>query len=177
MKISRFLSLVLRHKPQAANVRLNNGWCNVETLISNMNKMDYDISIEDIVRIVKEDDKQRYSFSEDNTIIRANQGHSFYVDLGLTPTIPPDILYHGTSESKLYSILLNGISRMKREFVHLSTDLTTASKVGARHGVLELLTVNSKQMYLDGYKFYLSENKVWLTKFVPCKYVEVVSQK
>ena len=175
MKASRFISLVLRHKPQEIGLELDKyGYINTIDLINGMNSKGYDVDISDIERIVAEDDKQRYSFNADKTKIRANQGHSIKVNLELQTIKPPDILYHGTSKRVFNSIVINGIDKQARQYVHLSTDIETASKVGKRHGELVIFKINSKYMYKDGYKFYLSDNGVWLTDFVPSEYFLIV---
>lgn len=122
--------------------------------------------------IVRTDNKQRYSFNEDKTLIRANQGHSVSVDVELKEKEPPEFLYHGTADRFLKSIMTEGLKPMSRLYVHLSKDIETANKVGKRHGNPAILKVNSGQMNQDGIKFYLSENGVWLTSKVDVKYLE-----
>ena len=175
MKASKFLSLVLRHKPEEIGLQLDEyGWIVTNHLIGGINGKGYNIDISDIERIVTEDDKQRYSFNEDKTKIRANQGHSISVNLELNPVEPPIMLYHGTSKRVLNSICVDGITKQARQYVHLSADIETASKVGKRHGELVIFEVYSEQMYEEGYEFYLSNNGVWLTDFVPSEYLLIV---
>jgi putative RNA 2'-phosphotransferase len=121
--------------------------------------------------IVRTDEKQRYSFNEDKTLVRANQGHSIPVDVELDEAEPPRELYHGTGEKYVASIDVQGLIRKSRLYVHLSKDSDTAMKVGKRHGKPVVYIVKSGEMYKDGYKFYLSKNGVWLTKEVPAKYL------
>ena len=122
--------------------------------------------------VVKENDKQRFSFSEDGLRIRARYGHSIAVDLDYSPVIPPDILYHGTARRNLKSIRANGLIKGSRYYVHLSPDPDTATSVGQRHGRPVILEVLSGQMHSNGYKFYLcSESRVWLTEGVPAEYI------
>lgn len=167
-KISKFISLILRHKPEIINVTLDkNGWCDTETLLKACK-----ITIEDLTSIVNNDNKQRYSFNADKTKIRANQGHSINVDLTLNPIKPPLMLYHGTSTKYLKSIMQEGIKKMNRQYVHLSDNVETARTVGKRHGKPILLQVDSNKMYNDGYDFYLSDNKVWLSNYIPAKYIK-----
>ena len=144
-----------------------------------MSKLIEDIGItyNDLCRIVKEDDKKRYSFSEDRKYIRANQGHSTRINLELKEAIPPDILYHGTADRFLKSILKEGIKKMSRDYVHLSEDMETAYKVGSRHGKSFVLQIDAKKILEDGNKFYLSENGVWLVDRVLVKYIEVLTNK
>ena len=174
-KLSRYISYLLRHHPEDLNLYMDvNGWVNCKELIDKIHKTGkYIINIDILKRIVKEDDKQRYSFSEDGLYIRANQGHSIeYIDLQLTPVEPPDILYHGTAEKYVRSIIESGaLLPMKRQHVHLSLDVMTALQVGARHGGAPIvLVIDAKRMYEDGCKFYKSENNVWLTHDVEMKY-------
>ena len=175
-KLSVFISLVLRHKPDAAGITLDeHGWANVEELLRGINETGRKISMEILEDIVATDNKQRYSFNEDKTLIRANQGHSIPVDVELKEQNPPEILYHGTATRFLNSILIDGLKPMSRLYVHLSKDIETAWKVGKRHGDPVILKINSRDMYKDGYKFYLSENGVWLTEKVDAKYFEVLN--
>ncbi len=175
-KLSVFISLVLRHKPEAAGITLDeHGWANVEELLRGINETGRKINMEILENIVATDNKQRYSFNEDKTLIRANQGHSIPVDVGLKEQNPPEILYHGTATRFLNSILNDGLKPMSRLYVHLSKDIETAWKVGKRHGDPVILKINSRDMYKDGYKFYLSENGVWLIEKVDAKYFEVMN--
>ena len=171
VKISKFISLVLRHKPEEINTKLtNDGYCNIDVLIKGVReKFNIDFTLQDLERIVAEDNKQRYSFKDN--MIRANQGHSINVNLGLTEKIPNDILFHGTALKVIDKIYKEGIKKQSRQYVHLSSDVDTAVKVAVRHGEPVVLTINTKAMYNDGYKFYLSANGVWLTDYVPPKYI------
>ena len=171
--LSIFISLVLRHKPEAANIKLNNnGWANVQELIYGINATGRIIDFPTLEEIVRSDKKQRYSFNDDKTLIRANQGHSVKVDVDLEEKEPPAYLYHGTAEKYIDSIMQEGLKPQSRLYVHLSKDIETATNVGSRHGVPVILKVNTKQMYRNGIKFYLSANGVWLTKFVDKNYLE-----
>lgn len=172
VKLGRFLSLVLRHDPRAAGVKLDEqGYVDVAQLISGVKRAGWPIDREVLERIVRENNKQRYSFNEDGTKIRANQGHSLAVDVGLEQQVPPDLLYHGTAERSVESIRALGISKGARQHVHLSEDMETARKVGSRHGKPTILTVNAAAMHADGHIFYRSANQVWLCDHVPWKYV------
>jgi len=171
MKISKFISLVLRHRPEEIGLILDEyGYMSTSDLIKGINEKGYKVTFIDIERIVKEDDKQRYSFNDDKTKIKANQGHSVNINLELKSIEPPNVLYHGTATRFSESICKEGIKKQNRQYVHLSADIETATKVGKRHGELVVFRVNSQQMYEDGCEFYLSENKVWLTDYVPIKY-------
>lgn len=175
-KLSVFISLVLRHKPDAANIILDeHGWANVEELLNGINETGRKIDMDILEKIVVTDKKQRYSFNQDKTLIRANQGHSIPVDVELKEQEPPEFLYHGTATRFLNDILNDGLKPMSRLYVHLSKDIETALKVGKRHGAPVVLKIYSGDMYKDEYKFYLSENGVWLTKNVDVKYFEVMN--
>lgn len=171
-KISKFISLVLRHKPESANLSLDRyGYANVKELVNYLNKKYAGFTEADLELIVKTDEKQRYSFKDNGKLIRANQGHSFPVDLGLEAQQPPELLFHGTSTKYLDSIMEKGIISKSRQYVHLSKDVDTAHTVGLRHGAgTVILVVSANQMWKDGYKFFLSDNSVWLVDEVPTKY-------
>lgn len=166
-RAGRYMSLLLRHAPEKEGLDMDkNGWVSVKQLITKL-----EISMKTLEEIVEENDKKRFSFNADKTKIRASQGHSIGVDLQLKEVEPPDILYHGTATKYLSSIYKEGIKRGKRDDLHLSKDEDTANKVGRRHGNVYILMIDTKKMYQDGYKFRLSDNGVWLTDFVPAKYI------
>ncbi|CAA9196393.1 RNA 2'-phosphotransferase [Flavobacterium collinsii] len=176
--VSKFLSLVLRHSPETIGLRLDeNGWTDVEELILKCNNRgsQNQMTAELLDYVVENNDKKRFAFNEDKTKIRASQGHSISVELNLDETEPSEFLYHGTIGKFMESIKREGLQKMSRQHVHLSKDKETAIKVGSRRGVPEILTVRSGAMYRDGFKFYLSENNVWLTAEVPAKYIEFKS--
>ena len=168
---SKFISLILRHKPETIGISLDeHGWADVEELIKGIARTrDFDMDM--LEEIVRTDEKQRYSFNEDKTLIRANQGHSIPVDVELDEKEPPEELWHGTGEKYVSSIDTQGLIPKSRLYVHLSKDQETAVKVGQRHGKPVLYIVKAGEMYSDGYKFFLSKNGVWLTKEVPVKYL------
>lgn len=170
-KTSRFLSLILRHHPEKIGITLDtHDWASVEELLNGMSKT-HPIDMDILEKIVRTDNKQRYSFNEDKTLIRANQGHSINVDVELLKKEPPTFLYHGTGEKYVSSIDKNGLISKSRLFVHLSADEGTAITVGSRHGDPVVYKVLANKMYLNGYEFYLSVNGVWLTKKVPIQYL------
>lgn len=176
IRTSKFISLVLRHNPKAANVKMDSeGWVNVTSLLIGLREAGYPISRSDLIDIVTTDDKQRYSFDKFKANIRANQGHSINVDLKFVATNPPAELYHGTANRFLESIFSEGLKPMSRQYVHLSKDKQTAEKVGSRHGKCVILVIDTESMVKDGYEFYLSDNGVWLTKEVPIKYIRRVN--
>lgn len=174
-KLSVFISLILRHKPETIGIALDeHGWANVDELIAGINSTGRSIDIDILEDIVKTDKKGRYSFNEDKTLIRANQGHSIPVDVELKEQEPPEILYHGTAMRFLDSIMQQGIKPMSRLYVHLSKDIETAVKVGSRHGKAVVLKIDARKMYDNGEKFYLSANGVWLTKYVDKEFIRIL---
>jgi putative RNA 2'-phosphotransferase len=165
--ISKFLSLVLRHKPEQIGLLLDKeGWVDVQDLLSKA-----DISFVDLQEIVTLNDKKRFIFSDDFSKIRANQGHSINVELNLQPITPPEILYHGTAEKNIASILEKGILKQSRNHVHLSDSIETAKNVGKRYGKPVVLEVLALEMNSAGHEFYLSENNIWLTEHVSTIYI------
>ncbi|WP_022780048.1 RNA 2'-phosphotransferase [Butyrivibrio sp. AE3009] len=171
-ELSKFISLILRHKPGAIGISLDeHGWANVDELIAGISKT-MPVNMEILEEIVATDNKQRYTFNEDHTLIRANQGHSIPVDVELKKAVPPEILFHGSAEKFENSIDEQGLIPKSRLYVHLSKDYETAVNVGKRHGKPVIYKVKSGLMDKDGIEFFLSENGVWLTKAVPIKYLD-----
>lgn len=174
IELGRFISLILRHNPSSVNIKLDgNGYAKVSELIAGINKSGKHIDVETLNRIVKENNKQRFSFNEDKTKIRANQGHSIKIDLNLKKEIPPKILYHGTATRFLESIKKEGLVKKSRQYVHLSKDRETAISVGRRHGKPIVLLIDTEKMVKDGYSFYISENGVWLSENISYKYIKI----
>jgi putative RNA 2'-phosphotransferase len=172
VKISKFLSLVLRHRPEKVGLELDeSGWVSVERLIEASRAHGVEFTLEELQNVVASNDKKRFSLSDDGLWIRANQGHSIKVELGYAPTVPPEILYHGTAERFLASIKQQGLIKGRRHHVHLSSEVETATKVGQRHGRPVVLRVEAGLMHRDGFVFYLSANGVWLAEFVPVRYL------
>lgn len=171
VKLGRFLSLVLRHNPDAAGISLDeHGWADVQELLNGVRRSGRQINLETLERIVRENNQPRYSFNADHTKIRANQGHSLQVDVELTAVKPPRYLYHGTASRFLPAIQREGIKKMSRQYVHLSGNFQTAVEVGRRHGSPVVITINAEAMAHDGVTFYLSENGVWLCEYVAPEY-------
>lgn len=171
IKLGRFLSYVLRHNPSAAGITLDaHGWADVGELLFGVRRTGRQIDMDTLERIVRENNKRRYSFSENHTKIRANQGHSIPVDIELKEEKPPRRLYHGTAERFLPSIRREGIRKMNRQFVHLSADFQTATEVGLRHGTPAVIVIDAEAMARNGTVFYLSENGVWLCEHVAPEY-------
>jgi putative RNA 2'-phosphotransferase len=171
-RLSKMLSLVLRHEPGAIGLVLDaSGWADTGELIEKMTGHGYSLTGELLQQVVATSDKKRFSFNEDGTRIRAAQGHSIDVDLQLQAVAPPSYLYHGTGRRAIASILAGGLQKRKRHHVHLSADLATAVKVGRRHGAPKVFVVKAGEMHSDGYSFYLSENGVWLVDEVPPRYL------
>lgn len=170
--ISKFMSLVLRHNPTTIGLRLDeSGWADVHELLHKMNAKGLELNTEILETIVEKNDKKRFAFNADHSKIRASQGHSLEVNLDIPAAVPPDILYHVTTERFLESILTEGLKKRSRQHVHLSATIDTATSVGARRGKPIILLINAKAMFHAGWVFYLSENKVWLTDAVPPQYI------
>ena len=172
-ELGKFISLILRHKPEVIGISLDEHvWADVSELLEGMNRMGKQIDREMLEQIVETNNKKRYSFNSDKTLIRANQGHSIPVDVELPQKKPPLILWHGTAEKYVSSIEKQGLVPKSRLYVHLSGDVETAKNVGSRHGKPVIYRVHSGNMEQDGYPFYQSVNGVWLTKHVPAVYLE-----
>ena len=171
-RIGKFISLILRHEPQKIGLTLDDaGWANVNELLAGLKSKNHEISFDQLKQLVASNDKQRYSFNEDQTRIRANQGHSLNLDLQLEAQEPPEMLYHGTATRFLDSINEKGLIKGSRHHVHLSSNESTAQQVGSRHGKPVVLKIASGEMYKNGYVFYCSENLVWLTDQVPTEFI------
>ena len=168
---SKLIALVLRHKPEEIGITLDeHGWANVSELIAGIARTQpFDMAT--LEEIVSTDEKQRYSFNEDKTLIRANQGHSIPVDVELEEKTPPELLYHGTGEKYTSAIDTQGLIPKSRLYVHLSPDYDTAVKVGSRHGKPVVYIITAGEMQKSGYVFYQSINGVWLTKNVPVEFL------
>lgn len=171
-EISKFLSYVLRHAPESIDLSLDaNGWAEVSELLAKAGKAGRRIDLDTLHSVVAENDKQRFTLSDDGARIRAAQGHSVTVDLALVPAEPPALLYHGTASRNLEVIFAQGLKPGRRRQVHLSRDPDTARKVGERHGKPAVLTVDAARMQADGFAFYRADNGVWLTDHVPAHYL------
>ena len=169
-KLSKLLSIILRHKPEAVGVTLDkSGWVDIDVLLKALNANGKKVSREQLQEVVDTNNKKRFAI-EDNKI-RASQGHSIDVDLGYEEATPPDILYHGTVQKFMDSIFEKGLIKGERHQVHLSKDTETATKVGSRRGKPVLLEVLAGDMHKDGFKFNVSANGVWLTEHVPVQYI------
>ncbi|MCC7450602.1 MAG: RNA 2'-phosphotransferase [Anaerolineae bacterium] len=174
-RISTFLSKHLRHEPERIGLTLApGGWVRVDDLLAACANHRFPITREELETVVATNDKQRFSFDPTGMLIRANQGHSVEVDLQLEPTEPPDVLYHGTGQESVKPIMLDGLRKMARHHVHLSTDPETARKVGSRHGRPVVFTVDAAALRKAGYSFYQSANGVWLVDHVPPEYLRQV---
>lgn len=174
-KISKFLSYVLRHKPDAIGLNLDeNGWADIDQLIhqAGLDASNPNLTRDLICQAVETNDKKRFALSPDNKKIRANQGHSIQVDLALIPQCPPDILYHGTATRFLQSILKEGLKAGSRNHVHLSENIETARQVGMRYGKAVILIIDAGKMHAQGYPFFKSENGVWLTEHIPAEFID-----
>ncbi|TKC08306.1 RNA 2'-phosphotransferase [Pedobacter polaris] len=171
-RISKFLSYVLRHHPELIGIELDeNGWTDITILIEKAIAHDIKLDQETLNYIVETNNKKRFAFNETFDKIRASQGHSVSIDLAYTPQKPPKLLYHGTAVKTAAFIFKSGIEKQSRQHVHLSVDFETAINVGSRHGKPFVFTVNAEEMFNDQFNFYLAENGVWLTDYVPAKYL------
>lgn len=171
--ISKFLSLVLRHQPETIGIQLDqSGWTDIAELIEKSNNYGVKFDREILNHIVATNSKKRFAFNDTLDKIRASQGHSVEIELGYINQKPPEILFHGTGEKSVQSILATGLERRNRQHVHLSSDFNTAIKVGQRHGKPFVFKVLAEQMYYDNFQFYISDNGVWLTEHVPIKYLK-----
>ena len=167
---SKYLSLILRHNPDAGGIKLDeNGWANIKDLIHHSG-----FTLKELETIVQNDDKQRYTFDDYKQKIRANQGHSIAdVKIEFDEVVPPEFLYHGTVQKFIGSIMKNGLSKQKRNYLHLSGDITTATTVGSRRGNAVILKIAALEMHNDGYKFFISKNGVYLIDLIPSKYITI----
>ncbi|MGL4619275.1 RNA 2'-phosphotransferase [Chroococcidiopsis sp.] len=175
VKISKYLSKHLRHTPERLGLTLApGGWVSVDELLAACAAHQFSLTRTELEEVVATSDKQRFSFDETKTRIRANQGHSVAVDLQLEPQTPPDVLYHGTGERSVSAILESGLLKMSRHHVHLSQEIETARKVGMRHGRPAIFTVDAAAMHQAGFSFYCSDNGVWLVDRVPPQYLTAI---
>lgn len=172
IEISKFLSYILRHHPQSIGLHLDeNGWAKVNDILE---KSHLQFSFEELKYVVDQNDKRRFSFNEDLTLIKAHQGHSLDLRLEFKDVTPPEILYHGTHRTALKSIQQEGLKKGTRHHVHLSKDIQTATQVGKRYGKVVILVIEAGKMYRAGYPFYISENEVYLVDEVPIHYLKVL---
>ena len=177
IKISKYLSYHLRHRPERLGLQLApGGWVNVEQLLAAATEQGFVITMEELKAVVSQNDKQRFAFDRTGQLIRANQGHSISVELDLLTAIPPAVLYHGTYKQALASIWQKGLVKMQRHHVHLSSDYQTALKVGKRRGKPVVLKIDTEAMVKAGINFYRSENGVWLADSVPQQFIQLSDQ-
>jgi putative RNA 2'-phosphotransferase len=169
---SKYLSLLLRHKPEVANLTMDEeGWVNVKELCQKTN-----LTLTELTQIVESNDKQRFVFDNvAKTRIRANQGHSVSIKEIFEKVVPPNVLYHGTPKESVGIIFAQGLDKMKRHHVHLSKDIETATKVAARRGEPRIFKIDAERMHQDGYEFFISANGVFLTDKVPMQYLTLLS--
>lgn len=171
-KESKFLARVLRHEPEAAGIVLGpGGWVLVDDLLRGMKRSGHGLSWDDLRQIVAENDKQRFTLSDDGCRIRAAQGHSVAVDLALPVAVPPAELFHGTAATSLDAIFAEGLKPGRRQHVHLSVDVATAIRVGQRHGRPVVLRINAAGMHAVAHTFWQADNGVWLTDAVPRAFI------
>jgi putative RNA 2'-phosphotransferase len=174
-RISKFLSLVLRHKPETVGLRLEeNGWVEVDKLLAACAAAGNDFTCEELAEVVETNDKKRFAFDEARTKIRASQGHSLKVEIEFEKTVPPRALYHGTAERNVSTIVTEGLKKMSRHHVHLSIDAATARKVGERYGKPVIFEIDTAAMIEEGFEFFVSANGVWLVEHVPPKFLKIL---
>jgi putative RNA 2'-phosphotransferase len=172
VRISKTLSYWLRHRPDEASLTLDaQGWTSVDDLLAALVAQGMPGDIDTLLAVVETSDKQRFELAADLSRIRARQGHSVNVELALDPREPPAALYHGTVERFLDAIMAEGLSKMRRHHVHLSPDIETATRVGARRGKPVVLVIDGQAMRAEGLVFYVTENNVWLTNNVPARFL------
>ncbi len=172
-KASKFMSLVLRHKPETIGLMLDaNGWADIDALIEKAGAHGVALTRDLVAEVVATSDKQRFAIDGSGQRIRANQGHSIDIELGLEPRVPPDTLFHGTGAKSVAAIRAEGLKAGQRRHVHLSPEEETATKVGARHGKPVVLRVATGRMQAQGHAFFLSTNGVWLTDCVPAEFIQ-----
>lgn len=173
-KTSKFLSLILRHQPEVVGLTLDeNGWVEVKKLIKSCEESDNKFTFAELKEIVETNDKKRFAFNENETKIRANQGHSLEVEIEFEKQMPPESLFHGTAEKNLDVIFAEGLKKMQRHHVHLSANAETARSVGSRYGKPVILQIDTKSMLNEGFEFFVSANSVWLVENVPAKFLKV----
>lgn len=175
---SRFLSLVLRHNPGLIGLTLDQGgWADVDQLLLKSAQHGSGVTSEELIEIVETNEKKRFDLDFVNGRIRANQGHSISVELELSPSLPPEFLFHGTAIRNRDSILSHGLIRGVRQHVHLSSDIATARAVGTRHGSPFIFRVASGKMHREGHVFFQSKNGVWLAMEVPPQYLGDIEER
>lgn len=176
--ISKYLSKHLRHQPERLGLTLEpGGWVAVDVLLAACTQHHFPLTRDELEEVVARNNKQRFAFDPTGTRIRANQGHSIDVDLQLSPTVPPDVLFHGTHARAVDIIQREGLRKMQRHHVHLSPDIETARIVGVRRGRPVIFAVDAAAMHRDGYSFYCSTNGVWLVDSVPPLYLRLISEE
>ncbi|WP_037905870.1 RNA 2'-phosphotransferase [Actinacidiphila yeochonensis] len=175
VKASKYLSMVLRHRPEAAGLSLDPaGWVEVDVLLDALAAARRPLTREELDHVVAANDKKRFAYSADGRRIRASQGHSVPVELGLPDAVPPEVLFHGTATATVPLILARGLRPMGRQDVHLSTDQETALRVGSRHGRPAVLAVDAAGLAATGHAFQVSANGVWLTSAVPARWLRLL---
>ena len=176
IRISKTLSLVLRHQPETIGLTLDKqGWADVVMLIEKMNNGGFELNKGLLQQVIDTNNKSRFTYNDDKTKIRANQGHSIDVDLGYTAAVPPEFLFHGTGEKFIANIMHKGLLKINRHQVHLSSSKDTALKVGQRKGKPVILKIDALKMHHLGFTFFISPNNVWLTDHVPASYINIES--
>lgn len=177
INLSKLMSYALRHHPEDLDIKLDqNGWVNLQIFTQALQSRNKNVTLDKVRSVVNSCEKQRFTIDEAKQKIRANQGHSIQVDLQLSIQQPPDVLYHGTVDRFLDSILRDGLRPQQRHHVHLTESLSTAKSVGARRGKAVILEIGTRELVRAGAQFYLSENQVWLIDHVPAQYIRLKQQ-
>ena len=172
-KTSKFLSLVLRHRPELIGLDMDTaGWVDTRELLEKSKRKGYNLDFDTLEQVVANNNKKRFSFNDDQSRIRANQGHSVKIELGYEAVEPPEFLFHGTATRFIDSIQKQGLLKRNRHHVHLSAEEETARSVGGRHGKPVILVVQSRKMHQEGLPFFRSKNGVWLTEHVPPEFID-----
>ena len=173
---SKFLSRILRHVPEDVGLELDlHGWCHIDELVRALKSAGRPITKAQLLEIVEHDQKQRFTICAARRRIRAAQGHSLNIDLGLPRVEPPELLYHGTASQTLDAIFEEGLKPGRRHYVHLSPDPETAALVGRRHGRPVVLHIHAVRMHDAGHIFYRADNGIWLTDYVPAGFLAFAS--
>ncbi|MGJ8656637.1 MAG: RNA 2'-phosphotransferase [Akkermansiaceae bacterium] len=174
-KISKRLSLILRHNPQSVGLELApNGWVKIADLLQALKSKGTHLNELMLKTLVTENPKQRFEFDESKSSIRARQGYSVKVDLGYTPSNPPELLYHGTPSKYIDSILQEGLKKQQRHHVHMSENIPLMLEVARRRGQPRLIEINAKKMHEEGHQFFVTENQVWLSEYIPTKFIRQI---
>ncbi len=173
-KISKLISYWLRHKPEDANIKLDKfGWARIEDVLTALKSNNFNFSSNQLIELNNSFDKVRWKIDLTKHKIKATHGHSISIEQELKPEFPNEILYHGTASKNLSGIIKTGLKSGQRQYVHLSETMEMAIEVGRRHGKPFIIEVDTKKLLHEGWKFYQTEQDVWLTSDIHLKYLEL----